>query len=219
MSNFRNKAEFSKSLTQNSEILHLLDAINLPEHFAVDFLMSHIQLIFHSHLSLPNNNAPRDFPTKICMLSKYMLVATYPVHSDSLNVIILDIYITYIHHHVLHYVIPKIFIILRNQPAVQWLAAHVQNICLAVNPLNTELHPIYLLALLGAHHFLHVSRIRVKLLTFRRLMSYRSWVRIPSGHGYLSVVSVVCCQVEVSATSWSLVQRSPTDCAASLCVI
>ena len=33
------------------------------------------------------------------------------------------------------------------------------------------------------------------------------------------VVNVVCCQVEVSATSWSLVQRSPTDCDASLCVI
>ena len=33
------------------------------------------------------------------------------------------------------------------------------------NPLNPELNPIcYLLALL-AHHFLHVSRIRVKLLT------------------------------------------------------
>jgi hypothetical protein len=28
----------------------------------------------------------------------------------------------------------------------------------------------------------------------------------------------VCCQVEVSATSWSLFQRSPTDCGAS-CVI
>ena len=43
----------------------------------------------------------------------------------------------------------------------------------AVNPLNPELNPIcYLLALLGAHHFLHVSRIRVKLLTFRLLMSY-----------------------------------------------
>ena len=39
--------------------------------------------------------------------------------------------------------------------------------------LNPELNPIfYLLALLGAHHFLHVSRIRVKLLTFRLLMSY-----------------------------------------------
>ena len=41
------------------------------------------------------------------------------------------------------------------------------------NPLNPELNPIcYLMALLGAHHFLHVSRIRVKLLTLRRLMSY-----------------------------------------------
>ena len=39
------------------------------------------------------------------------------------------------------------------------------------------------------------------------------------GHGCLSVVSVVCCQVEVSATDCSLVQRSPTDCGASLCVI
>ena len=29
----------------------------------------------------------------------------------------------------------------------------------------------------------------------------------------------VCCQVEVSATSWSLVQRSPIDCDGSLCVI
>jgi transposase len=37
-----------------------------------------------------------------------------------------------------------------------------------VNPLKPELNSIcYLLALLGAHHFLHVSRIRVKLLTLR----------------------------------------------------
>ena len=42
-----------------------------------------------------------------------------------------------------------------------------------LNPLKPELNPIcYMLALLGAHHFLHVSRIRVKLLTFRLLMSY-----------------------------------------------
>ena len=35
-----------------------------------------------------------------------------------------------------------------------------------VNPLNPELNPTcYLLALLGDHHFLHVGRIRVKLLT------------------------------------------------------
>ena len=40
------------------------------------------------------------------------------------------------------------------------------------NPLNPELNPIcYFLALL-AHHFLHVSRIRVKSLTLRLIMSY-----------------------------------------------
>jgi len=43
-------------------------------------------------------------------------------------------------------------------------------------------------------------------------------VRIPPG-AWMSVASVVCCQVEVSATSWSLVQWSPTDCGASLGVI
>jgi len=33
-----------------------------------------------------------------------------------------------------------------------------------INPLNAELNPIcHLLALLGAHHILHVSRIRVKI--------------------------------------------------------
>ena len=43
----------------------------------------------------------------------------------------------------------------------------------SLKPLNPELNPIcYLLALLGAQHFLHVSRIRVKLLNFRLLMSY-----------------------------------------------
>ena len=42
-----------------------------------------------------------------------------------------------------------------------------------INPLNAELNPIcYLLALLGAHHFLHVNRIRVKSLILRLLMSY-----------------------------------------------
>ena len=56
---------------------------------------------------------------------------------------------------------------------------HINTLCgqnvelLNVNPLKPELNPIcYLLALLGVHHFLHVSRIRVKLLTFRLLMSY-----------------------------------------------
>ena len=52
--------------------------------------------------------------------------------------------------------------------------SHLFLFCVIVfNPLKPELNSIcYLLALLGAHHFLHVSRIRVKLLTFRLLLSY-----------------------------------------------
>jgi hypothetical protein len=30
-------------------------------------------------------------------------------------------------------------------------------------------------------------------------------------------VSVVCCQVEVSASGWSLIQRNPTECGVSEC--
>jgi len=36
-------------------------------------------------------------------------------------------------------------------------------------------------------------------------------------HGCLSVVSVVCCQVEVSELGWSLVQGSSTECAVFEC--
>jgi hypothetical protein len=39
-----------------------------------------------------------------------------------------------------------------------------RNGCTELNPLKAELNPIcHLLALLGAHHILHISRIRVKL--------------------------------------------------------
>ena len=41
--------------------------------------------------------------------------------------------------------------------------------------------------------------------------SLKRW-RFPVPPG---VVSVVCCQVEVSASGWSLVQRSPTECVVS----
>jgi hypothetical protein len=37
------------------------------------------------------------------------------------------------------------------------------------------------------------------------------------GRGYLSLVSVMCCQAEVSATGSSLVQRSPDECCVSEC--
>jgi len=59
-------------------------------------------------------------------------------------------------------------------------------------------------------------RLRRRSETARLL---RFWFRKPPGHGCMSIVSDVCCRVEVSATSWSLVQRSSTDCGAALCDI
>ena len=70
---------------------------------------------------------------------------------------------------------------LRNSISAACPAQHIEfsyflvTFCLPyyINPLNPESNPMCcLLALLGAHHFLHVSRIRVKSLNFRRLMSY-----------------------------------------------
>ena len=46
------------------------------------------------------------------------------------------------------------------------------HILLLFNPLNAELNPIcHMLALLGAHHIFHVSRIRVKKLRIR-------WIKV-----------------------------------------
>ena len=41
----------------------------------------------------------------------------------------------------------------------------------------------------------------------------------PRGGMVVCLFWVLFCQVEVSATVWSLVQRSPSDCSVSLCVI
>ena len=48
-----------------------------------------------------------------------------------------------------------------------------------------------------------------------RLLGLR--VRIPPGHGCLSLVRVVYCQVEFSESGLSLVQRSPTQRGVSNC--
>jgi hypothetical protein len=78
---------------------------------------------------------------------------------------------------------------------------------------NTRYMYLYLLCF-GIVSFMHIYSYLLLALrtTDHGFESHR-------GHGYLSIVIVVCFQVQVSATSWSLVQRSPTDCGASLCVI
>jgi len=58
--------------------------------------------------------------------------------------------------------------------------------CSHVNPLNPELNPTrHLLALLGAHHILHVSRIKVKVRTVHMLLTaerVQQWYDSPT-HG------------------------------------
>jgi len=47
------------------------------------------------------------------------------------------------------------------------------------NPLNAELNPIcHLLALLGAHHILHVSRIRVKYWHYMKMSRDKWWKQV-----------------------------------------
>ena len=82
----------------------------------------------------------------------------------------------------------------------------INSVLFQFNPLNAELNPIcYLLALLGAHHFLHVSRIRVKSLTLRLLMSY-----IYMEHQFLMFLDHIHRRTTVGRTSldeWSASRR------------
>jgi len=50
-----------------------------------------------------------------------------------------------------------------------------------------------------------------------RSLCVRLITRPEESYGCLSVVSVECCQVEVSASGQSLVQRNPTECGVSEC--
>jgi len=77
----------------------------------------------------------------------------------------------------LFYVIQKFLTVLHKIPPLVPVLSQMNVLhnfpVFCFNPLNPELNLIcYLLALLGVHHFLHVSRIGVKLLTFRLIMSY-----------------------------------------------
>ena len=94
-----------------------------------------------------------------------LICPSFLFSTDILLLVIIQLYVTQFSH--------SVFVM---RLTLSWFFNHIFPIQhsndLILNPLNPELNPIcYFLALL-AHHFLHVSRIRVKLLTFRLLMSY-----------------------------------------------
>ena len=85
-----------------------------------------------------------------------------------------------------------------------------------ISNLSPYPHPQYHLNFIFLITFGKQQKLRVS--TADRLLGLR--LRIPPvAWMVIRCECCVCCQVEVSATSWSLVQRSPTDCDVSLCVI
>jgi hypothetical protein len=52
----------------------------------------------------------------------------------------------------------------------------------------------------------------VKCVGIRLLFCWNYGFESCRGHACLSLVSVLCCQIEISAKDQSLVQKSPTEC-------
>jgi hypothetical protein len=68
-----------------------------------------------------------------------------------------------------------------------------------INPLNAELNPIcHLLALLGAHHILHVSRIKVNAPGWEQILSRKNKIdrMKQSGSNYASVTIAAWCYAD-----------------------
>ena len=87
--------------------------------------------------------------------------------------------------------------------------------------LNVNIFPMSAIIFLF-YHLLWPQPITVSAARFKAWICCLSLAGIvssnPTGeHEYLSLVSVVCCQVEVSASGLSLIQRSPTECDVSEC--
>ena len=76
-----------------------------------------------------------------------------------------------------HYYINLLHIILRESYTKHANVKHIWIIKL-INPSDAELNPIcHLLALLGAHHILHVSRIRIKHLLIKNCGYHKFLIR------------------------------------------
>jgi hypothetical protein len=59
-----------------------------------------------------------------------------------------------------------------------------------INPLNAELNPIcHLLALLGAHHILHVGGLRVKGIILKCLETYQAFCSICRSESVLASIT------------------------------
>ena len=106
------------------------------------------------------------------------------------------------------------------KPAASWNSHYVYSYSRAYNFSRHELNESYLDQANWHYSVIHNYRSQWPRGLRRGsaaagLLGLRIW--IPLGRGCLSFVSDVCCQIEVSASGWSLFQRSPTECDVSEC--
>jgi len=89
------------------------------------------------------------------------------------------------------------------------------NVCL----LSKQVQLFYYVTDFRIHIFLVPIPVaaRPKALVCGRLLAGIVGSNPAGGHKCLSLVSVVCCKLEITASGWSVVQRSPTECGVSEC--
>ena len=104
----------------------------------------------------------------------------------------------------------------RTSTVLEWL--HQNPYCM---PTSLNLYVIYECLVRKAHYIFNILDINHPL-PIRVAAPSQAWIYGRSFAGIagsnpaelciLSLVSLVCCYVQVSASGWSIVQRSPTEC-------
>ena len=84
---------------------------------------------------------------------------------------------------------------------------HALNDC--INPLNAELNPVrHLLAVVGAHHIVHVSRLRVKLDRYCGILVSDALIQV---HGYCNIRWIVCPTSECWNSEYTVRKKAATS--------
>jgi hypothetical protein len=85
-----------------------------------------------------------------------------------------------------------------------------RSLCQSVSQSVSQSYNVFIIA-----HLPIPVAARSQTWVFGRSLCWDCGFKSRRGHGCLSLMIVVCCQGEVSASGWTLVQRSPTACRVS----
>ena len=145
---------------QKTKVLHILS--DYKETFALVINENKVfSCLSSSFISFTLNNKPREYSEYLKSESEYPTLLIRPF-------CFLYEFLAWAHRYSNNAAEGSLEVEGCGDRVTDWILAGQQ-----INPLKPELNSIcYFLALLGSHHFLHVSRIMVKLLTFRLLLSY-----------------------------------------------